>query len=92
MSVKIMSLVWEHYPAGGGELLTALAYADHAHDDGTGIRPSVVYVARKTRQSERTVQRYLAQMREIGWLLTVRNSNGGRGYATEYRINPTVDN
>ena len=83
-----MSLVWEHYPAGGGELLTALAYADHAHDDGTGIRPSVAYVARKTRQSERTVQRYLAQMREIGWLLTVRNSDGGRGYATEYRINP----
>lgn len=83
-----MSLVWEHYPAGGGELLTALAYADHAHDDGTGIRPSVAYIARKTRQSERTVQRYLAHMREIGWLQTVRNSDGGRGYATEYRVNP----
>lgn len=83
-----MSLVWEHYPAGGGELLTALAYADHAHDDGTGIRPSVPHVATKTRQSERTVQRYLAKMRKRAWLLTVRNSDGGRGYATEYRINP----
>ena len=83
-----MALVWEHYPAGGGELLTALAYADHAHDDGTGIRPSIAYVARKTRQSERTVQRYLAHMREIGWLLIVRNGDGGRGYATEYRVNP----
>lgn len=83
-----MSLVWEHYPAGGGELLTALAYADHAHDDGTGVRPSVAYVARKTRQSERTVQRYLTQMRKSGWLLTVRHGDGGRGRATEYRINP----
>lgn len=88
MSIKISSLVWQHYPAGGSELLTALAYADHAHDDGTSIRPSVEYVARKTRQSERTVQRYLASMRNSGWLQTVRFARGGRGYATEYRINP----
>ena len=88
MSIKISSLVWEHYPAGGSELLTALAYADHAHDNGTNIRPSVAYIAKKTRQSERNVRRYLAQMRESGWLLTVRHGNGGRGFATEYRINP----
>ncbi|MAB97347.1 MAG: hypothetical protein CMK71_04675 [Pseudomonadaceae bacterium] len=88
MSIKISSLVWEHYPAGGCELLTALAYADHAHDDGTNIRPSVAYIARKTRQSERSVRRYLAQMRESGWLLTVKYGNGGRGFATEYRVNP----
>ncbi|NMZ77019.1 hypothetical protein HBO32_28380 [Pseudomonas nitroreducens] len=88
MSIKISSLVWEHYPAGGCELLTALAYADHAHDDGTNIRPSVAYIARKTRQSERSVQRHLAQMRKSGWLLTVRYANGGRSFATEYRVNP----
>lgn len=88
MSIKISSLVWEHYPAGGCELLTALAYADHAHDDGTNIRPSVAYIAKKTRQSERSVRRYLSQMRESGWLLTVRHGNGGRGFATEYRVNP----
>lgn len=89
-----MSLVWQYYPDGGGELLTALALADHAHDDGTNIRPSVRHVAKKTRQSERTVQRYLARMRDKKWLLTVRNGKGGRnyyekrGYVTEYRINP----
>lgn len=83
-----MSLVWEHYPAGGGELLVALSYADHAHDDGTGIRPSVPYTAEKTRQSKRAVQMHLAKMREARWLLTVRHSAGGRGRATEYRINP----
>lgn len=27
-----MSMVWEHYPAGGGDLLMALACADHAHE------------------------------------------------------------
>ncbi|WP_162945854.1 helix-turn-helix domain-containing protein [Pseudomonas sp. DY-1] len=88
MSIKISSLVWEHYPAGGCELLTALAYADHAHDDGTNIRPSVAYIARKTRQSERTVQRHLAQMKKSGWLLTVRYAKGGRNFVTEYRVNP----
>ncbi|WP_369693801.1 helix-turn-helix domain-containing protein [Pseudomonas citronellolis] len=87
MSIKISSLVWEHYPVGSCELLTALAYADHAHDDGT-IRPSVAYIARKTRQSERSVQRHLAQMRKSGWLLTVRYANGGRSFVTEYRVNP----
>jgi hypothetical protein len=88
MSIKVMSLVWEHYPAGGGELLTALAYADHAHDDGSGIRPSVAHVSKKTRQSERTIQMHLATMRQATWLLTVRYAAGGRGRATEYRVNP----
>lgn len=88
MSIKISSLVWEHYPAGGCELLTALAYADHTHDDGTNIRPNVAHIAKKTRQSERNVRRYLVQMHERGWLLTVRHGNGGRGFATEYRVNP----
>ena len=83
-----MSLVWEHYPTGGGELLTALAYADHAHDDGTSVRPSVAHIARKTRQSERTIQLHLAAMRQTTWLLTVRHAAGGRGRATEYRVNP----
>lgn len=83
-----MSLVWEHYPAGGGELLTALALADHAHDDGSGVRPSIAYTATKTRQSERTIQNHTAEMRRTTWLLTVRNAGGGRGRATEYRINP----
>lgn len=88
MSIKVMSLIWEHYPAGGGELLTALGYADHAHDNGSGIRPSIAYMAKKTRQSERTIQMHVAAMRRTTWLLTVRYASGGRGRVTEYRINP----
>lgn len=26
MSIKIMSLVWEHYPTGGGELLSTRTF------------------------------------------------------------------
>ena len=69
-------------------MLTALAYADHAHDDGTSIWTSVAYIARKTRQSERTIQMHLSAMKRMGWLLTVRYATGGAGRATEYRVNP----
>jgi hypothetical protein len=53
MSVKIMALVWDHYPRGGGELLTALALADHAdHADhgGQNVRPGITGLASKTRR------------------------------------------
>ena len=56
MSIKIMSMIFDRYTNGGGEMLLALAIADHAHDDGTNIFPSVKSLANKTRQSERTVQ------------------------------------
>jgi hypothetical protein len=83
-----MSLVFDHYPRGGGELLTALALADHADHDGNNVRPGIAGLARKTRQSERTVQNHLARMRRDRWMLPVRYPNGGFGRATEYRVNP----
>lgn len=88
MSVKIMGMVWDHYPRGGGELLTALALADHADHEGANVRPGMVGLARKTRQSVRTVQMHVARMRQERWLEPVRYANGGHGRATEYRINP----
>lgn len=83
-----MSLVFGHYPRGGGEMLLALALADHAHDDGTSIRPSISKLAEKTRQSERAVQYQLRAMEVSGWLQLVNNGNGGRNQTREYRINP----
>ena len=64
MSIKLMSQIFDRYPNGGGEMLLALAIADHAHDDGTHIYPSVSALAKKTRQSERTVQYQLRKMQE----------------------------
>ena len=86
VSVKIMSLVFERYPNGGGEMLLALALADHAHDDGTRIFPSVATLASKTRQSRRTVQNQLHKMVDEGWLIPVANLKGGRNKAVEYHI------
>lgn len=87
MSVKVMSAIFDRYPHGGGEMLLALALADHAHEDGTSVRPSVKLLAKKTRQSERTVQYQLRKMQAYGWLILVRNSSGKPGYPNEYKIN-----
>lgn len=88
MSVRISGLVWEHYPRGGGEFLTALALADHADHEGHNVRPGIAGLARKTRLSQRSIQFHLARMRRDQWLLPVRYLHGGHGRATEYRVNP----
>ncbi len=88
MSVDVMSMVFKRYPNGGGEMLLALALADHAHDDGTHIFPSVDHLAVKTRQSVRAVQYQLKKMRECGWLIRVSAGHGGRSQVTEYQISP----
>ncbi|CAK0519572.1 gp60 [Burkholderia pseudomallei] len=87
MSVKVMNAVFERYPEGGGEMILALALADHSHDDGTHIYPSVDKLAAKTRQSPRAVQYQLRRMQQSGWLILVSESKGGRGNTREYRIN-----
>jgi len=88
-------MVFDRYPVGGGEMLLALAIADHAHDDGTHIFPSIAHLARKTRQSERSVQYQLRRMEASGWLILVNDGVGGRrrgrdegGRTRQYRISP----
>ncbi len=88
-------MVFDRYPNGGGEMLLALALADHAHDDGTHIFPSIARLAAKTRQSERSVQYQLRRMETAGWLVLVNAGVGGRrsgfgegGRTRQYRINP----
>lgn len=83
-----MGLVFDRYPAGGGEMILALKLADHAHDDGTHIFPGIASLAEKTRQSERAVQYQLRAMEKAGWLILVGQAKGGRGKSREYRINP----
>ena len=83
-----MGMVFDRYPAGGGEMILALKLADHAHDDGTHIYPGVASLAEKTRQSERAVQYQLRRMEKSGWLIPVDQGKGGRGRSREYRISP----
>jgi hypothetical protein len=86
MSIKVMSAVFERYPNGGGEMLLALALADHASDDGGRIFPSIKHLAGKTRQAERSVQYQLRRMESDGWLILVNSGNGGRNQHREYQI------
>ena len=87
MSIKIMSMCWERYPNGGGELLLALALADHADDTGGSIYPSVDTLAKKTRQSKRTIQYQLRAMEDSGWLVCLDRAAGGRSRTRLYCIN-----
>ena len=86
MSVKVMAMVWDHYPEGGGELLTALKLADHADHVGDRIWPGVASLARMTRQSERTIQRHLQAMLDNGWLVKVGAGGKGPADTTKYRM------
>lgn len=86
MSVKVMGMVFDRYPNGGGEMILALALADHSSDQGTGIYPSIASLAEKTRQSVRAVQYQLRGMEQAGWLILVNSGNGGRNQRREYRI------
>ncbi|PZU17580.1 MAG: hypothetical protein DI589_25965 [Shinella sp.] len=88
-------MVFERYPAGGGERLLALALADCADHDGTNIYPSIETLAAMTCQSERAVQYQLRRMEESGWLILVNAGRGGRSssrngahYTRRYRISP----
>lgn len=87
MSVKVMTAVFERYPVGGGEMILALALADHSDDDGKRVFPSIESLMVKTRQARRTVQYQLRRMEETGWLILVNSGNGGRNQHREYRIN-----
>jgi hypothetical protein len=68
MSIRQMLKVWEHEFSHPHQAVL-LALADHAHEDGTGIRPSISRIAWKTGYSERSVQNIMAQLRQLGVLV-----------------------
>jgi hypothetical protein len=85
VSVKLMGLAWET-SLPQAEKFVLLALCDHAHDDGSHVYPSISYLAWKVGASVRTIQRTMRALEERGVILPVRHRQGGRGFATEYRI------
>lgn len=87
MAGLIVGLVLDRYPteADLGELMVAIVLADAADHDGSNVRPSVLRIARLSRQSERSVQYKLRDMQKRGFLHLVKQG-GGKGRPTEYRI------
>ena len=71
MSVKVMALVWDESAAVGNARLVLLAIADSCDHDGTNAWPAVATIARKTLLSERTVQRKIRELVEMGELRVV---------------------
>jgi hypothetical protein len=78
MSIKMLNHVWEHSTQKGSYLVTMLAIADYAHDDGTRAYPSIATLAKKTRMTERNVQLVLRKLEEDGELL-IQLGAGPRG-------------
>jgi hypothetical protein len=79
-----MAWVWESSRSEGIARLVLLAIADAASDDGGDAWPSVHTLASKAKVGERTVQRAVRRLVELGEL-EVR-SNAGKHGVNVYRI------
>lgn len=84
MSIRQILQVWEHELSHPHQAIM-LALADHAHEDGTGIRPSIKRIAWKTGYSERSVQSIMSQLRDLGLLVVVAPAT--HNTPNEYRFN-----
>lgn len=84
MSVKASSWAWESSRSTGSSFLVLLALADHAGADGGDCWPSVARLARRCRVDERTVQRAIDKLVELGEV--VITEGGGRGHSNRYKL------
>lgn len=77
MAINVMKIVWDRSRLGATELLLLLAIADNADDFGKAW-PSVAYLAKKIRMSERNT-RYLLNKIEATGELAIERGKGPRG-------------
>lgn len=83
VSVKIMSLVWEHAPCRENALIVLLALADWSNDDGV-CWPSIQKLADKSRVDRRSAQRIIRRLKQDG--LVQIEEGGGRAKQHKYKI------
>ena len=77
MSIRVMTMVWDVFPASGSELLAMLALADWCDDQGGSLNPSMRAVAQKIRVSEKQARRIVQGFVSSGYLAVVGNATGG---------------
>jgi helix-turn-helix protein len=87
MSVYVSTWVWKYSRSEGNDRLVLLAIADAADEDGTNAWPAVGTLATKTRLSERTIQRCVKALAEMGELRVERNQGGRPGQRSDRRPN-----
>lgn len=86
MSVRVMAEVWDCADLTDPTQVAVMQrLANHADDNGRNCFPSIAHLALKTRYSERTVQRVIAQLEAAGFIAVERGS--GRGNESNYTIN-----
>lgn len=78
MGMKAMTKVWEWSRSSGNDRMVLLAIADHANDDDECF-PGVARIAKKSRISERTVQRCFKNLEKLGELIIKE----GEGFSTK---------
>lgn len=84
MSVRVMSWIWDNSDTIGTARLLLLAIADNADHDGRNAWPSIATLVRKTRLSERTIQRTVKELEAGGHIELIRG--GGRGNTHLFRV------
>lgn len=86
MSIRVMTLVWDGFPAGGSDLLAMLALADWSDDNGRCF-PSMSAIAAKTRLSRSQAQRVVHGLIDSGFVQVIGNELGGApGMTRQYRM------
>ncbi len=85
MSLDVAKLMWR-LDMPSSVKLVAVRLADYANDDGSNVYPGVERLADECGISQRSVQRHLRHFENLGILVVVANAGGGRGRATEFRI------
>lgn len=69
MSIRLMTLAWDHAPVKGSKLIVLLALADHANDEGR-CWPSMDRIAHRARMTVRQARRVVRDLEEEGLLET----------------------
>ena len=89
MSDKAKAIVWDYYQPKewGAPIITVSALADAANDHGGGISTSIPELSKKTRQSDRAVQKQLRRLEQTGLLSCTEKTVGGAGYTNQYQLN-----
>lgn len=81
-----MTLVWDS-PLDSSSLLTLMALADHANEEGASSYPGNKRLSHKTSMSVRQVQNNLRHLEGHGLIRRAKYAGGGRGKAVEWEIN-----
>ena len=88
MSIRVMSAVWDIEDIDSSECLVLIALADHADDMGR-CYPSIGRLAKRTKLSDRGVQKVISRLIEKGFVTVTPCA--GQGGANLYTVTATPE-